>query len=292
MKFGKVDSKSELDGIDWGLPLTRFEINRATSSATTRISAGGTMWTIKPWRGSVYPQKDPMRTWPMHYGVQFGSIEFNATHYRIYSPEKMAQWADKMPEGFEFCPKFPAIISHFRRFNNCEGPTDDFIEGLMAMGNKLGPAFLQLPPQFSPKHSSKLLAYLKSWPREIKMAIEFRHPLWFKGGKETELIWSAMSELGIGAVICDTASRRDALHMRVTAPFVIVRFGGYDGHKSDLVRLENWADWIKENSSNGIESFYFLVHQTDSVYTPQTCIEFADLVKKKLDIKVKSPALY
>ena len=89
-----------------------------------------------------------MKTWPEHYGNQFGTIEFNATHYRIYSPKKMKEWADKMPNGFKFCPKVPAIISHYRKFNNCGGPTDDFIEGLLALGSKLGPAFLQLPPYF------------------------------------------------------------------------------------------------------------------------------------------------
>ena len=292
MKFGKTDNKNELAVIEWGLPETRFEIPSTPSSVKTQISSGGTMWTIRLWRGGVYPQKDPMRTWPMHYGNQFGNIEFNATHYRIYPPEKMSQWADTMPDGFKFCPKFPAIISHYRRFNNCEGPTDDFIEGIVAMGSKLGPAFLQLPPQFAPKHSIKLLSYLKSWPKELKMAIEFRHPLWFEGGKEAEAVWSTMSDLGIGAVICDTATRRDALHMRVTAPFVLVRFGGYDGHKSDHDRLANWVDWLKENSQKGIESFYLLVHQANSVYTPQTCIDFADLVNKKLNQKIKSPILF
>lgn len=250
------------------------------------------MWTIRPWRGLVYPQKDPMRTWPEHYGNQFGTIEFNATHYRIYSPKKMKEWADKMPNGFKFCPKVPAIISHYRKFNNCGGPTDDFIEGLLALGSKLGPAFLQLPPYFEPKQSAKLLDYLKSWPKELKMAVEFRHPLWFEGGIEAEKVWSLLSELGIGAVISDTAGRPDALHMRITAPFLIVRFGGYDGHKSDKVRIKEWTKWIKEHLSSGIESFHFLVHQTGSFHTPHTCIQFADLVYKAADIKVKSPKLF
>ena len=285
MKFGKID-RTELEGIDWALPETRFVCEGECSKP--KISVGGTMWTIRPWRGSVYPQKDPMRTWPEHYGRQFGNIEFNATHYRIYSPEKMASWADRMPNDFKFCPKFPALISHYRRFNNCEGPTDDFIEGILALGNKLGPAFLQLPPQYSPKHADKLFSYLESWPRELKMAIEFRHPLWFE--KDCDWIWSKLSSLGIGSVISDTAGRRDALHMKITAPFVVVRFGGYDGHESDKIRLENWVSWLRHNK--GVESFYFLVHQTNSVHTPHTCIEFSELCKKSIGAQVKAPNLY
>lgn len=250
------------------------------------------MWTIRPWRGKVYPDKDPMRTWPAHYGKQFSSLEFNATHYRIYSPEKMAQWADQMPEGFIFCPKFPAIISHYRRFSNCEGPTDDFIEGLLALGDNLGPAFLQLPPHYAPKHSEKLIAYLRAWPRELKMSIEFRHPAWFEGGDVAETVWQEISELGIGAVISDTATRRDALHMRLTAPFLLVRFGGYDGQSSDEVRLKKWAEKIPELAKKGLESFHLLVHTTNSEYTPETCIRFAELVKEKCGVYIKAPALY
>jgi len=285
VKFGKVD-RAELKGMDWALPQSHFKIEEHFSKP--KISVGGTMWTIRPWRGSVYPQKDPMRTWPAHYGKQFGNIEFNATHYRIYSPDKMASWADLMPEDFEFCPKFPAIISHYRRFNNCDGPTDDFIEGMLALGKKLGPAFLQLPPQYSSNHAEKLFRYLDAWPRDLKMAIEFRHPSWFN--KESDWIWDELAKLGIGSVISDTAGRRDALHMKVTAPFVIVRFGGYDGHDSDSIRLKNWASWLSE--TNKVESFYFLVHQTNSVHTPYTCIEFADLCESVLDVKVKAPNLY
>lgn len=264
-----------MKGIDFTLPSPSLEWT-SPGDDLAQIRSGGTTWNVRPWRGKVYPQQDPMRTWPTHYGKKFSTIEFNATHYRIYSPEKMSEWASQVPDGFKFCPKFPAIISHYRRFNNCEGPTDDFIEGLLALGDKLGPAFLQLPPHFAPKHREKLLEYLESWPRELKMSIEFRHPEWFEGGEEAEVVWSRMTELGIGAVISDTAGRRDALHMRFTAPHLLVRFGGYNGHPTDEHRLKQWVDLIE--STPGINSFYLLVHTDDSVYTPETCELFDSLI--------------
>jgi uncharacterized protein YecE (DUF72 family) len=298
VKFGKLESTKELEGMSWDMPEPRIEwVNSEKSKSDTKehfpqVTSGGTMWTIRAWRGKVYPQKDPMRTWPTHYGNQFSSLEFNATHYRIYSPEKMSQWAEQMPKGFLFCPKFPAIVSHFRRFSNCEGPTDDFIEGLLALGENLGPAFLQLPPHYAPKHSEKLIPYLRKWPRELKMAIEFRHPAWFEGGEVAEAVWSEISHLGIGAVISDTAGRRDALHMRLTAPFLLVRYGGYDGHSSDDLRLRNWAKKISELSKKGLEEFHLLVHTTNSEQTPETCIRFSELVKKECGVEIKAPKLY
>ena len=88
--------------------------------------------------GTVYPAKAPQRTWPVHYGAAFGTIELNATHYRIHPPERMADWAAGMPDDFRFCAKFPAIISHYRRFNDCVGPTDDFVAGLVRIGATSG----------------------------------------------------------------------------------------------------------------------------------------------------------
>ena len=122
----------------------------------------------------------------------------------------MAEWASAMPEGFRFCPKFPQIITHFRRFNDCDGPTDDFVDGLLALGNKLGPAFIQLPPHYAPKHAAAMTAYLEKWPRELRVAVEFRHPEWFEGGAQAEEMWARLRDLGMGAVISDTAGRRDA----------------------------------------------------------------------------------
>lgn len=249
------------------------------------------MWTIKPWRGNVYPQKTPQRLWPEYYGKQFNAIEFNATHYRIYSAEKMAAWAAVMPEDFRFCTKFPQIISHYRRFARCEGPTDDFIGGLLALGSKRGTTFIQLPPHYAPKHSENLLTYLEAWPREIELSIEFRHPDWFLGGNEAEVVWSRMSEWGIGAVISDTAGRRDALHMRLTASHVMVRFGGYEGHPFDVDRLQSWVRWIDQWKDRGVRSFDFLVHQPDSVHTPTTCRDFAEAVKAQTGIECRSPRL-
>ena len=293
MKFGKLDTAPE--GLDWTHPTPPSGFRLADNvpadaqKGTTVVRAGGTMWTIRDWRGSVYPEKDPQRTWPGHYGRQFGTLEFNATHDRIHPADRMAEWAAAMPEGFTFCPKFPQIVTHFRRFNDCDGPTDDFIDGLLALGDKLGPAFIQLPPHFAPKHAAAMATYLEKWPRELRVAVEFRHPEWFEGSAQAEEMWARLRDLGMGAVISDTAGRRDALHMRVTAPFVLVRFGGYEGHASDEARLAQWAQRIAEWKNHGLTEFHLLVHQPDSIHTPDTCRQFARLVKEHASLKVQAP---
>ena len=270
MQFGKLPSLTGLTPADFPLPESHWHFDAPPSHC--RAYVGGTTWNIPAWVGSTYPDKTPRRLFPEAYGRNFGTIEFNATHYRIYSEAKMREWAEATPEGFRFCPKFPQIISHFRRFNNCEGPTDDFIAGLLALGNRLGPSFIQLPPHFAPKHADALWTYLAKWPRELPVAIEFRHPDWFVGEQPH---WNRLAELGVGAVISDTAGRRDALHMQITAPHVLVRFGGYEGDAIDAHRLEQWGKWTDALEARGGTSFHLLVHEPDSIHTPATCTAFA-----------------
>jgi len=270
MQFGKLPSIEGLGLVNFELPASSFLL-KAGQKERCAVRLGGTTWNIPQWVGSTYPAKTPRRLFPQAYGAQFGTIEFNATHYRIYAPDKMAAWAASTPEDFRFCPKFPQIITHFRRFKNCEGPTDDFIEGLLALGNRLGPSFIQLPPHYAPKHAEAMWTYLEKWPQELPVSVEFRHPDWFTGDGTH---WERLAQLGVGAVISDTAGRRDALHMQVTAPHVLVRFGGYEGHEIDAARLAGWAHWIKEHEPKGLSSFHLLVHEPDSLHTPKTCQYF------------------
>ena len=82
--------------------------------------------------------------------------------------------------------------------------------------------------------------------------------------------------MGIGAVISETAGRRDALHMHITAPHVLVRFGGYEGDAIDAHRLKQWGQWVDAFEARGGNAFHLLVHEPDSIHTPATCGAFAN----------------
>ena len=105
---------------------------------------------------------------------------------------------------------------------------------------------------------------------------------------QAEEMWARLRNLGMGAVISDTAGRRDALHAG-DSPFVLVRFGGYEGHASDELRLAQWAKRIAEWKDQGLSEFHLLVHQPDSIHTPETCRQFARLVKEQAGIEVLAP---
>lgn len=288
MKFGKLDL---IDGVDLNLPPDHGQTQNALKKGGRPISilSGGTMWNIPNWVGKIYPEGTRKIDFIEAYGKQFSTIELNATHYKIPTQEVLLKWRAAMPDDFIFCPKFPQIISHYRRFNNCEAITLEFLDVVSQLENNLGPCFIQLPPNFTSQKSDGLLAYLRALPRDMKFALEFRHPSWFEGGEQAEYVWQVMEELGIGSVITDTAGRRDAVHMRLTTPDCIVRFGGNALHETDNTRLEQWADRIQEWKEKGLESFHFWIHQPESILTPETAVAFSSLVEERMNIKCKSP---
>ncbi len=288
MKFGKLD---QITDVNFELPPDHTITAKFLQGEKTPLRAfsGGTMWGVKEWKGKVYPEKTAVKDFGAAYCQQFGCIELNATHYKIHPPSTIQKWKDLAPEGFEFCPKWPQLITHYRRFTNSEGLTDEFLEAISTFEDRLGPAFLQLPPNYTPKYAERLMGYLAGLPKDIRIAIEFRHPDWFL--EEHNYIWEFLWKEGIGAVISDTAGRRDAVHMAVTAPFLVLRMGAYDQHPSDFRRMDDWVNRIEAWNNKGLASVHLLMHQPNSFTTPESCHYFNQRLEGRLDIKMKTPQL-
>ena len=136
-----------------------------------------------------------------------------------------------------------------------------------------------------------MIAYLESLPRDMRFALEFRHPSWFDGNTAAEETWDAMCALGIGSIISDTAGRRDAVHMRLTTPHCLVRFGGNDLDPTDELRLRDWAKRIKVWQNQGLQEFQLWMHQPESIHTPETCQLFARIIKEELGQDLFAPRL-
>lgn len=291
MKFGKLE---DISGIEFILPpdhphtLNNLALQRLKEK---KIYMGGTMWNIPKWKGKIYPAKTKADQMGPEYCKQFSTIELNATHYKIHGPEIITKWKNFSTKEFMFCPKFPNLITHYRRFLNSEELTAEFLLAISHFEEKLGPSFIQLRPDYSPKYANRLVDYLKTIPEDFNLALEFRHPEWFARNAEAEKVWKLIEERNITAVISATAGRRDALHMRMTSDTLILRFGGYDLDPSDEIRLAQWADRIKYWIENGLNNVHIWMHQFNSIKTPETCILFGKMLEEKTGISVKVPSM-
>lgn len=274
MKFGKLE---DIGQVDFRLPDDHPETASVLRGEPfpARIRLAGTMWNVPEWKGRWIRQGTRPADMLREYGRLFAAIELNATHYRTPSSSQVRVWCEQVPGDFLFCPKFPQVISHYRRFRNCGEPTDAFLRALEAFGDRLGPAFIQLPEHLGTEGAPDLVSYLDQLPRDIHLAVEFRHPEWFTESGPAEGVWQFLHRRGITAILSDTAGRRDALHMRLTSPHAIVRFGGYAPDPSDSKRLADWCHRLLRWSEQGLQTFHLWMHQAGSLETPLACAEFA-----------------
>lgn len=276
MKFGKA---SDLSSVNFEFPveplanknrLDRFELGNSMGKPLLYIGATG--WSMKEWNGKWYPDKTKTADYLKHYGRQFNTIELNTTHYRIPTTEMVEKWYHTVPADFRFCPKIPQSISHRNDFGQSTGDLQRFVGRLDGMKEKLGCAFVQLPPYFGADRLKILEAFLDRWPRLLPLAVEVRHESWFTDPYATEALMDALAARGVAAVITDVAGRRDVLHNYVTAPRTMIRFVGNGLVETDYERLKDWSAKLKDWN---LPETYFFPHQPDNILSPDASAWFA-----------------
>lgn len=288
MEFGKV-TPEELPLIDFTLPpdpaLTVSTLAAAKNNQPLQVHVGCAKWGRKEWVGQIYPPKTKDANFLDEYVKHFDSIELNATFYNMYPAATIEKWKNKAESNpnFKFCPKFSQSISHIRRLKNAEEITTTFYEGILAFGEKLGPLFLQLSDNFTPKSFPELRAYLTELPKDIPVFVEVRHKEWYANMEVREELFKMLHELNLGAVITDATGRRDCLHMTLPTPHAFIRFvGNGDGDATDFKRLDDWVERIAQWRDMGLQSVWFFMHQHDERYSP----EAADYVTRRLNEKL------
>src|SRR5688500_18988409 len=125
------------------------------------IALGTSSWSFDAWRGVFYPETVGKTQMLAYYATQFPTVEVNTSFYALPEPSTLIKWVESVPSGFTFALKFPRRISHEKRLKDCEAESRALIDALHALGPNAGPAFLQLPPDFSRKlYGRELAAYI------------------------------------------------------------------------------------------------------------------------------------
>lgn len=277
MKFGNtadpttVEFQLPVEPLANAARLDRYELGGG--EGRPRVYLGATGWAMKEWIGKWYPEKTKPSEFLQEYGKQFNTIELNATHYRIPDTSTVQKWYEAVPADFRFCPKLPKSISHVNDLGAGGDQLQRFVAALDGMGEKMGCAFIQLPPYFGSERLEIVKKFLGRWPRLLPLALELRHESWFSDPFATETLMDLLAAHEVAAVITDVAGRRDVLHGYVTAPRTMVRFVGNGLIDSDFTRLADWA--AKLGQWNLPESFIF-PHEPENVLAPDASSWLAD----------------
>ncbi|SFI48160.1 DUF72 domain-containing protein [Halpernia frigidisoli] len=287
MKFGQVPNPSE---IDFTLPkdhLRTREILKEKKSKKFQAFVGCAKWNKIDLKG-FYPKgtKDELS----YYSTQFNSIELNATFYSLPTPDRVLTWKDKTPKDFKFFPKIPNTVSHYRRLLNITDVVTNFATSVLNFDEKLGMVFLQLHDNFKPKDYDRLEKFVNDWPKEVPLAIELRNEEWFADEEIFNQICEVFEENNVTNIIVDTAGRRDILHMRLTTKTAFIRYVGANDD-SDYQRLDDWIERVKIWKKEGLENFYFFVHQNIEKASPLLSAYFVEKLNKEIGTELHIPKM-
>jgi uncharacterized protein YecE (DUF72 family) len=185
--------------------MTRLQMAKKHDQAqgAGRIRAGMGGWLYAPWRGEFYPKGLKQADELAYAAAHVTSIEINATHYRLQSPQSFRKWGEAAPDGFKFSVKGPRIVTNQKVLAETGSFIKRFIgSGLSELGEKLGPILWQFAPH---KHfdETDLAAFLDLLPRELDgrafdHVIEARHSSF-----ATPAFVKLLRDTGIGAVYTD-----------------------------------------------------------------------------------------
>lgn len=291
MEFGKVDP-SQLNEIDLVLPVDdprtrstlraahdlqmRPDLHRILPSSRPRVGVGAPVWAVKEWVGQVYPVGTPAKDFLFHYSRQFNSIELNSTHYGIPDEGTVERWRESTPNGFKFNVKFFQNISHHAALDENAALVRQFVDAILPLEDRLGLCFLQLPPSFDLSMLGRLARFMKQIPRDLHLAVEVRHPSFFRDHRLNDAYFNLLADHGAHAVITDVAGRRDVLHTSLPSSRVLVRFIGNGIDDVDDARLGAWIARLNTWLRLGLEQIEFFIHEPEDRLVPDVAGRFID----------------
>ena len=268
---------------------------------------GCPIWAYKGWVGSLYPEGTKQSDFLREYARRLTTVEGNTTFYAVPNEETLARWAEEMPETFRFCPKLPRTISHAGQLQPRLEEAHAFIQVMSRLDARLGPMFLQLPPRYSPKLLDDLGTFLEAWPADVPLAVEVRHPAWFKPPYQDDLI-ELLQKLEKARVVIDTRPIRGLsgnkilegsvyqrmLEARARKPdlpiptqrevgFTFLRYIGHPLRDQNADFIDEWADHLAGVLEQGRDAYVFC-HCPDERLDPWLCRDFHQRVNARFAI--------
>lgn len=174
------------------------------------------------------------------YAERFGTVEINATFYRMPTEKTVSAWADATPSSFVFTLKAPQRITHMKRLIDVDDPLRRFTDVAATLGPKLGPLFFQLPPTFK-KETGRLSQLLALLPPGQRAAFEFRHASWF-----ADDVYELLRTRDAALCVADTEDGTTPEVPTASWGYLRLRDAGYPDAELDrwaaLIQRPEWRD--------------------------------------------------
>jgi uncharacterized protein YecE (DUF72 family) len=239
-----------------------------------RIGCSG--WQYRHWRGDFYPDELPTSRWYAHYALHFDTVEINNSFYRLPPADTFAKWREQAPRHFLYAVKASRFLTHMKKLKDPEDPLFRFFENAKQLGPHLGPILYQLPPNF-PVNLERFETFLRALPRGYRHAVEFRETTWYD-----ERVYDLMRRYNVALCLHDMQG--SASGKLIVGPFIYVRFHfgtqKYGGAYEDR-RLDDWAAWLAERASEGLDVFAYFNNDTGG-HAPRDAVRLRERLQRRL----------
>ena len=264
-----------------------------------RIGVSG--WTYRAWRGDFYPAGLVQRRELAYMAERLTSIEVNGSFYSLQRPSSWERWRTEVPEGFVFSVKGSRFVTHLRRLREPRVPLANFFaQGLLGLGDALGPVLWQLPAtqawdeelvgeflallprttgeaaELAQQHDDKVTGD-RLWTGEVAdrplvHVLEPRH----RGFADPAAL-QQLDEAGVGLVVADSASTFPRFE-QAQGPVVYVRLHGdvdlyVSGYGDEA--LDAWAEKIRGWTADGREAYVYFDNDAKG-YAPWDALRLID----------------
>lgn len=238
------------------------------------IYIGTAGWSLRREQAMAFP---PNGTHLERYSQRFSGVEINSSFYRPHKPETYARWAASTPADFRFAVKVPKELTHTRRLKDPQ-PLAQFLEQAGALGEKLGPLLVQLPPTlaFDPERVDSFFSSMRAH-HQGPVVCEPRHKSWFLPEAE-----ALLERYRVARVAADPALNETAAEPGGWSELVYFRLHGspqmyYSAYSSTF--LEELARKLKISFQDGRE-VWCIFDNTAEGAALVNALELLDLLEK------------
>jgi uncharacterized protein YecE (DUF72 family) len=229
---------------------------------------GTSGYSYPQWKGRFYPKSMQQKEMLSYYARHFSAVEVNNSFYKMPAADDVQAWTAQVPAIFRFAVKAPQTITHFKRLNDAQEPTQQILQLMRHFGRRRGPLLFGLPPNFK-KDIARLKDFLKLIPRTARAAFEFRHESWFD-----EEIFELLRARRCALCTTDAEDLPPARLVN-TADFGYVRLRRKRYTKSSL------SDWVKKLSAQPWQEAYVFFKHEDTGTGPRYAALFMELQAAK-----------
>ncbi|HUR97032.1 MAG TPA: DUF72 domain-containing protein [Pyrinomonadaceae bacterium] len=249
-------------------------------------------WVSKPGEDPVfYPRGTRPADMLSHYSQIFDTIEVDSTAYGTPAISTLEGWVAATPDDFRFSLKVPRAITHDFSLTPQSYPLmDEFTDAARLLGKKLGAVLIQLPASFesTKDNGTALRAFVSRLPRDIRFAVEFRHPGWFVEWTFDELNENRVALGLVAGKWVPEDAMLDAFE-KTHAPIAYVRMMGIrDLDKFDRIyrdRSHEIGQWAAKAGSLKAKKVFVYLDNYFEGHAPATANRF----KAHLGIPVTDP---